>query len=50
MADCIAAQTARAKGEPLATADPHLLDLCHAENIGTFVLPGSDGTRWTAPA
>jgi len=47
MADCIAAQAARSKGEPLATSDPHLLDLCHAEGIPTVVLTGSDGPRWT---
>ena len=49
MADCIAAQTARSKAEPLATSDPHLLDLCHAEGIATVVLPGSDGSRWVTP-
>jgi predicted nucleic acid-binding protein len=49
MADCIAAQAARSKGEPLATSDPHLLDLCNAEGISTVVLPGSDGSRWTKP-
>ena len=49
MADCIAAQTARSRGEPLATSDPHLLDLCHAEGIPTVVLSGSDGSRWTRP-
>jgi predicted nucleic acid-binding protein len=47
MADCIAAETARASGRPLATADPHLLDLCHAEGIPTIPLPASDGTTWT---
>jgi predicted nucleic acid-binding protein len=49
MADCIAAEVARSRTEALATSDPHLLDLCHAEGIGTLVLPGSDGSRW-APA
>ncbi|HET9059709.1 MAG TPA: PIN domain-containing protein [Acidimicrobiales bacterium] len=49
MADCIAAQTARSIGEPLATSDPHLLDLCYAEGIPTVVLPGSDGSRWVRP-
>jgi len=46
MADCIAAEVARSRMEALATSDPHLLDLCHAEGIGTVVLPGSDGSRW----
>jgi predicted nucleic acid-binding protein len=45
-ADCIAAEVARSRTEALATSDPHLLDLCHAEGIGTVVLPGSDGSRW----
>ena len=49
MADCIAAEVARSRTEALATSDPHLLDLCHEEDIGTVVLPGSDGSRW-APA
>jgi predicted nucleic acid-binding protein len=50
MADCIAAETARATGRPLATADPALLDVCHAENIGVRPLPASDGTMWRPPS
>lgn len=49
MADCIAAETARATGRSLATADPDLLDVCHAENIAIHPLPASDGTTWTPP-
>jgi predicted nucleic acid-binding protein len=49
MADCIAAEAARHAAADLATSDPHLLDLCHAEGISTAVLTASDGTRW-APA
>ncbi|MGH9151933.1 MAG: PIN domain-containing protein [Acidimicrobiales bacterium] len=49
LADCVAAEAARAGGEPLATADPDLLDVCHAEGIAVVVLPGSTGTRWTPP-
>lgn len=49
LADFVAAEVARARGEPLATSDPHLLDVCHAEGIEVLVLPGSDGTTWTAP-
>ena len=49
MADCIAAESARATGRPLATADPDLLDVCHAEGIPTRALPASDGTVWTPP-
>jgi predicted nucleic acid-binding protein len=50
MADCIAAAIAWDRAEPLATSDPHLLDLCHAENINTVVLSGSNGTRWAPPS
>lgn len=49
MADCIAAETARATGRPLATADPDLLDVCHAESIDTRPLPASEGTTWKPP-
>ena len=47
MADCVAAETARRHGRPLATADPALLDVCHAEGIAVTVLRGSDGETWT---
>ncbi|MGQ0745122.1 MAG: PIN domain-containing protein [Acidimicrobiales bacterium] len=46
LADCVAAEAARAGGEPLATADPQLLDVCHAEGISVVVLSDSSGTRW----
>lgn len=46
MADCVAAEAARGRAEPLATSDPHLLDLCHAEDIARLVLPRSDGSVW----
>jgi predicted nucleic acid-binding protein len=49
MADCVAAAIAWDRAESLATSDPHLLDLCHAERINTVVLSGSNGTRWAAP-
>lgn len=42
-ADCVAAEVARATGVALATADPHLLDLCQEEGINTVELPGSGG-------
>lgn len=48
MADCIAAETARSRAEPLATSDPHLLDVCERELIDVIVLPGLDGSRWAA--
>lgn len=50
MADCIAAETARSRNEQLATSDPHLLDVCHAENIAYLVLPQGDGSTWSPPA
>lgn len=46
MADCVAAEAARRSAEPLATSDPHLLDVCHRERISVIVLPGSDGSVW----
>ncbi len=46
LADCVAAEIARSREQPLATSDPHLLDVCHAEGIAVTVLPGSDGTWW----
>lgn len=49
MADCIAAETARATGRPLATADSALLSVCHAESIASLPLPASDGATWTSP-
>ena len=49
MADCVAAEIARARNDVLATSDPHLLDVCARESVGVVVLSGSDGTRWTDP-
>jgi PIN domain nuclease of toxin-antitoxin system len=46
LADCVAAEVARARHEPLATSDPHLLDVCHTEGIPVAVVPGPDGTAW----
>lgn len=47
LADCVAAEMARSRDRPLATSDPHLLDVCHTEGITSKVLPGSTGARWT---
>lgn len=47
MADCVAAEIARARNDVLATSDPQLLDVCAEESIDVLVLAGSDGTRWT---
>jgi predicted nucleic acid-binding protein len=49
MADCLAAAVAHDRAVPLATSDPHLLELCHSEGIVTVVLPGSNGGTWIAP-
>lgn len=49
LADCVAAEVARRDGARLATSDPHLLDLCHAEGIPFVALPGTDGTTWRPP-
>jgi predicted nucleic acid-binding protein len=49
MADCIAAQVAHVQADSLATSDPALVDICHAEGIATVVLPGSDGQKSTPP-
>ena len=46
MADCVAAETARSLTQPLATSDPHLLDVCHTEDIARLVLAQSDGRIW----
>jgi ribonuclease VapC len=46
LADCVAAETARSKDARLASADPHLLDLCHDEGIEVIALPDSTGRIW----
>jgi PIN domain nuclease of toxin-antitoxin system len=50
LADCLAAETTRRLGARLATADPHLLDLCHAESIAIHPLIAANGSRWEPPA
>ena len=47
LADCVAAETARSYGAPLATADGPLLDTCASEKIAVIVLPDKDGALWT---
>jgi PIN domain nuclease of toxin-antitoxin system len=49
MADCVLAESGRTLARPVATSDPHLLGVCHAEGIGVIVLPGSDGSTWKPP-
>jgi predicted nucleic acid-binding protein len=46
LADCIAAETARSLSAPIASSDPHLLDMCHAEGINVVPLPDSQGVTW----
>jgi PIN domain nuclease of toxin-antitoxin system len=47
LADCVAAEQARASGGAVATSDPHLLDMCSAEQIGVIPLPDTSGGRWS---
>jgi PIN domain nuclease of toxin-antitoxin system len=49
LADCVAAEVARSRRQPLATADPHLLDVCHTEGIVVTVLTAFNGSRWAPP-
>jgi len=46
LADCVAAEVARELDCPLATSDPHLLDVCNNEGIGVQVLPDTRGKVW----
>lgn len=45
LADCVVGQVARRAGAAVATADPHLLDLCDAEGIPTVPLLDASGRR-----
>ena len=47
LADCVAAEAARASGAPVATSDPHLLDMCALESIPHLPLPDARGNLWT---
>jgi PIN domain nuclease of toxin-antitoxin system len=47
LADCVAAEAARPVGSSLASADPHLLDVCRDEGIETIPLPDSTGRTWS---
>lgn len=46
LADCVVAEAARALDAPVATSDPHLLDVCRDEGIAVIPLPNSTGRRW----
>ena len=48
LADCVAAEAARAARAPLVTADPHLLELCRDEKIDSVVLPDTRGRVWSS--
>ena len=43
LADCVVAQVAERAGATVATADPHLLELCDEEGIPSVALPDSAG-------
>ena len=47
LADCIAAETARTLSLPVATSDPHLLELCRDEGIDVIALPDIHGNIWS---
>ena len=47
LADCVAAETARAHLAPMVSADPHLLDMCRDEGIAVLAMPDSNGNTWT---
>jgi predicted nucleic acid-binding protein len=46
LADCLAADAAKTMAGRVATADPHLLDLCAVEGIDILPLPDTTGTVW----
>jgi hypothetical protein len=47
LADCVAVEAARAHHASLASADPHLLDVCRDEDISVIALPDSTGHTWS---
>lgn len=47
LADCVALEVARANDAPLASADPHLLDVCRDEGVGVVALSDSSGHTWS---
>lgn len=47
MADCVAAEAARATGAALATSDRPLLRVCGGEGIRVLALPDSRGRTWS---
>ena len=47
LADCVAAVSAQLTIAQLASADPHLLDMCQEEGIAVIALPDSTGHTWS---
>jgi len=47
LADCVAAETSRQLGCRLASADPHLLDMCRDERIAVIPLPDRTSRIWS---
>ncbi len=47
LADCVAAVSAQVMSAQLASADPHLLDVCQEEGIAVVALPDSSGHTWS---
>jgi predicted nucleic acid-binding protein len=47
LADCVAAVSAQVTNARLASADPHLLDMCQEEGIAVVALPDSTGRTWS---
>ena len=47
LADCVLAETGRARRSPVASSDPHLLDMCRDEGIEVVRLPDSHGRTWS---
>lgn len=47
LADCVAAVAAQLTSAQLASADPHLLDMCQEEGIAVLALPDSTGHAWS---
>jgi PIN domain nuclease of toxin-antitoxin system len=48
LADCVAVEAARRHSASLASSDPHLLDVCHAEGVDAIPLPDRTGQTWAA--
>ena len=47
LADCVAAVSAQLTIAQLASADPHVLDMCQEEGIAVIALPDSTGHTWS---